>query len=63
MRGKRVTITLDQDIYEWAFYEAKRKKMSLSQELRWITRDGVAHRMDLERQYRAIEVEAAKYGR
>jgi len=62
-RGKRVTVTLDHDIWEWAVMEAKRKGMTLSQELRWITRDGVAHRQGLERQYRALAVEEAKYGR
>jgi hypothetical protein len=63
MKAKRVTITIDWDIYEWAVMEAARKKMSLAQELRWILRDGTAHRQHLEAQYRALETEALKYGR
>jgi len=63
VKAKRVTISIDFDIYEWAVMEAARKKMSLAQELRWTLRDGVAHRKALERQYRALQVEEMKYGR
>lgn len=63
MKSKRVTISIDFDIYEWAVMEAGRKKMSLGQELRWILRDGVAQRKELERQYRALAAEEMKYGR
>jgi len=63
MKNKRVTITIDWDIYQWAVMEAARKKMSLAQELRWIMRDGVAHRVHQEAQYRALAAEELKYGR
>jgi len=63
VRSKRVTVTIDWDIYQWAVMEAARKRMSLAQELRWIMRDGVAKRKELERIYRALETEEAKYGR
>lgn len=63
MKSKRVTLTIDWDIYEWAVMEAARKQMSLAQELRWILRDGTAHRQHLEAQYRALEAETLRYGR
>jgi hypothetical protein len=63
VESKRVTISIDWDIYEWAVMEAARKRMSLAQELRWILRDGVQQRKHLEAQYRAIQVEELKYGR
>lgn len=63
VKSKRVTISIDWDIYEWAVMEAARKKISLAQELRWILRDGTAHRKNLEAQYRGLALEELKYGR
>ena len=53
-RSERVTFSIDADILEYARERAKRRKISLGEQLRWITRDGVAHRLQLERQYREL---------
>ena len=63
MKSKRVTITVDWDIYQFAVNEASRKRMTLAQEFRWILRDGYAKRLELEAQYRGLAVEELKYGR
>jgi len=62
MRNKRVTVTIDADVYDYLRSQAGRRGLTMAQTLRWIMRDGVVHRMDLDRQYRALEVEAKKYG-
>ena len=63
MRGRKVSVVVDQDVFDWAAKEAHRKGMTLSQELRWLLRDGLVHHLELARQYRALAVEEAKYGR
>jgi len=62
-RGKKVTVVIDHDVWEWMVMQAARKNMTLSQQIRWVLRDGVVHRTELERQYRALAVEESKYGR
>ena len=63
MKSKRVTVSIDWDIYEWAVMEAARKRMSLAQELRWILRDGTTYRQHREAEHRALAAEELKYGR
>lgn len=63
MRSKRFSVTVDQDVYDYIAGLAGRRGMTVAQTVRWIMRDGMFHRMELERQYRALVVEEAKYGR
>lgn len=63
MRSKRFSITCDQDVYDFITATAGRRGLSRAQAVRWLLRDGMAHRMELERQYRGLAVEEAKYGR
>jgi hypothetical protein len=61
-RSRRITFSIDADIYDYAVERAARRQITLAEQIRWITRDGVAHRLQLEHEYRRLAAEESKHG-
>jgi len=63
VKSKRLSITVDHDVYTYLESLAGRRGLTMAQCVRWIMRDGMVHRMELDRQYRALAVDEVRYGR